>query len=309
MWHFKKNRMQSNTRLFRVLIVFGLIFGTVSCSNSGKSKSSDADTLNSEQKQKEKVVNDVKKVMYSLPSPVETSLLMKKAGARYDAALLNPTTNFNKYNTDKQKALNLGIYGADLSYASIFEQDQTIMQYMQVSKKMAIGLDLLQAIDQSIIDRLEANHDNRDSVIRIISETFLNSNSTLKEDNRPEIAAMILAGGWVEGLYLATQLTNDVKKDKELVERIVEQKLSFGEMEKLLGQYIENPDIAEVVNKLQPISKAFNSIEIVKSSIEVVDNEATNQSVLKSTQKINITQAQYNNLKAEAAKLRNSFVQ
>ena len=301
--------MQSNTRLFRVLIVFGLIFGTVSCSNSGKSKSSDADTLNSEQKQKEKVVSDVKKVMYSLPSPVETSLLMKKAGARYDAALLNPTTNFNKYKVDKQKALDLGFYGADLSYASIFEQDQTIMQYMQVSKKMAIGLDLLQAIDQSIIDRLEANHDNRDSVIRIISETFLNSNSTLKEDNRPEVAAMILAGGWVEGLYIATQLTNDVKKDKELIERIVEQKLSFGEMEKLLGQYIENPDIAEVVNKLQPISKAFNSIEIVKSSIEVVDNEATNQSVLKSTQKINITQAQYNNLKAEAAKLRNSFVQ
>ncbi|MCQ2958702.1 MAG: hypothetical protein MJ198_00740 [Bacteroidales bacterium] len=305
--------MRRNTlKLFRLLIVLGLMSGIVSCSNSDKKESSATteETVDQEELQeKQKVVNDLKKVMYSLPSPVETTLLLKKAGAGYDEALLNPTSNSNKYNTDKQKALNLGIYGADLSYASIFEQDQTIMQYMNVSKKLAIGLDLLAAIDQSIIDRLEANHDNRDSVIRIISETFLNSNSTLKEDNRPEMAALILAGGWVEGLYLATQLTKDVKKDKDLIERIVEQKLSFGEMEKLLGVYSDNPDIAEVLTQLQPISQAFNAIEIVKSGIETITDEETGSTVLKATQKINITQAQYDALKQASANLRNSFIQ
>ena len=239
-----------------------------------------------------------------------TTLLLKKAGAGYDEALLNPTSNANKYNTDKQKALNLGVYGADLSYASIFEQDQTIMQYMNVSKKLAIGLDLLAAIDQSIIDRLEANHDNRDSVIRIISETFLNSNSTLKEDNRPEMAALILAGGWVEALYLATQLTKDVKKDKELVERIVEQKLSFNELTMLLGEYAEtNPDIADVASKLEGISQIFNEIEIEKSGIQTITDEESGSTVLKATQKINITQAQYDALKTASANLRNSFIQ
>jgi len=301
--------MRSNTKLVRMIVVAGLLFGTVSCSNKDKSKSSSEETVSQEQLEKQKIVNDVKKMMYSLPSPVETTLLLKRAGAGYDESLLNPTANTNKYNTDKQKALNLGIYGADLSYASIFEQNQTIMQYMQVSKKLAIGLDLLQAIDQSIIDRLEANHDNRDSVIRIISETFLNSNSTLKEDDRPEMAALILAGGWVEALYLATQLTKDVNKDKDLVERIVEQKLSFSEMEKLLAEYVDNPDIADVLNQLQPISKAFNAIEIEKSGIETITDEESGSTVLKATQKINITQAQYDVLKAEAAKLRNSFIQ
>ncbi|MBR5432920.1 MAG: hypothetical protein IK117_00620 [Bacteroidales bacterium] len=303
--------MRSNTlKLFRLLIVLGLLSGIVSCSNSDKkSSSSTEDAVDQELQEKQQVVNDVKKVMYSLPSPVETTLLLKKAGAGYDESLLNPTSNSNKYNTDKQKALNLGVYGADLSYASIFEQDQTIMQYMNVSKKLAIGLDLLAAIDQSIIDRLEANHDNRDSVIRIISETFLNSNSTLKEDNRPEMAALILAGGWVEALYLATQLTKDVVKDKDLVERIVEQKLSFGEMEKLLGVYTDNPDIAEVLTQLQPISQAFNAIEIVKSGIETITDEESGSTVLKSTQKINISQPQYEALKLAAANLRNSFIQ
>jgi len=301
--------MRSNKKLIRLLIVLGLMVGIVGCSNSDK-KTDTSNVVDEEQAQKENLVKEVKKVMFSLPSPVETTLLLKQAGAGYDESLLNPTSNSTKYNTDKQKALNLGVYGADLSYASIFEQDQTIMQYMQVSKKLAIGLDLLAAIDQSIIDRLEANHDNRDSVIRIISETFLNSNSTLKEDNRPEMAALILAGGWVEALYLATQLTKDVVKDKELVERIVEQKLSFGELTQLLGQYTEqNADIADVVAQLQGVSKAFEEIEIVKSGIETVTDEASGTTVLKATQKINITQAQYDALKKVAADLRNSFIQ
>lgn len=301
--------MRSNKKLIRLLIVLGLMVGIVGCSNSDK-KTDTSNVVDEEQAQKENLVKEVKKVMFSLPSPVETTLLLKQAGAGYDESLLNPTSNSTKYNTDKQKALNLGVYGADLSYASIFEQDQTIMQYMQVSKKLAIGLDLLAAIDQSIIDRLEANHDNRDSVIRIISETFLNSNSTLKEDNRPEMAALILAGGWVEALYLATQLTKDVVKDKELIERIVEQKLSFSELTQLLGEYAQqNADIAEVIGQLQGISKTFNEIEIVKSGIETVTDEESGTTVLKATQKINITQAQFDALKKEAAALRNSFIQ
>ena len=247
--------------------------------------------------------------MFSLPSPVETSLLIKKAGAGYNAALLNPTTNASKYNTDKQKALNLGVYGADLSYASIFEQDQTIMLYMNVSKKLAIGLDLLAAIDQSIIDRLEANHDNRDSVIRIISETFLNSNSTLQDDKRPETAALILAGGWIEGLYLATSLADKIDK-KALIERIVEQKLSFGELIQLLESYSQNKDIAEVLEALAPVKKAFDVIEIKRSGkVEVITNLESKRTELKSVQQINITQKQYDNLKSTVAVLRNSIIQ
>ncbi|OQA99824.1 MAG: hypothetical protein BWY22_00263 [Bacteroidetes bacterium ADurb.Bin217] len=291
-------------KVVRYIALFGVITAFVSCNSESKSDSTDKD-----KEMKAKVVQDVKKVMISLPSPVETSLLLKKAGATYNESLLNPTSNASKYNTDKQKALNLGVYGADLSYASIFEQDQTIMQYMNISKKLAIGLDLLAAIDQSIIDRLEANHDNRDSVIRIISETFMNSNSSLKDDNRPETAALILAGGWIEGLYLATSLVDKIEK-KDLIERIVEQKMSLGELKQLLETYKSNKDISDMLEAVQPIIKAFESIEIQKSDkVEVVTNLETKQTELKSQQKIKITQKQYDELKSAVAKLRNSIIQ
>lgn len=300
-----KSMREKMFKIIRYVALFSVITAFVSC-NSDSNKDESA---NKDKNQKAKVVQDVKKIMISLPSPVETSLLLKKAGATYNEALLNPTTNASKYNTDKKKALNLGVYGADLSYASIFEQDQTIMQYMNISKKLAIGLDLLNSIDQSIVDRLEANHDNRDSVIRIISETFMNSNSTLKEDNRPETAALILTGGWIEGLYLATSLVDKVTK-KDLIERIVEQKLSLGEMKQLLETYKTNKDVADVLEEVQPIIKAFENIEIKKSDkIEVVTNMETKQTELKSTQQINITQKQYDELKSAVAKLRSSIVQ
>jgi hypothetical protein len=293
-------------KIVRLFALFGVMTTFVSC---GSDSTSDTDSKNKETDMKAKVVQDVKKVMISLPSPVETSLLLKKAGAGYNEKLLNPTINASKYNTDKQKALNLGVYGADLSYASIFEQDQSVMLYMNVSKKLAIGLDLLAAIDQSIIDRLEANHDNRDSVIRIISETFLNSNSTLQDDKRPETAALILAGGWIEGLYLATNLTAKIE-NKAIIERIVEQKLSFGELIQLLETYSQNKDIADVLQALAPVKSAFDAIEIKKSDkVEVVTNVESKHTELKSKQQIIITQKQYDQLKSAVSVLRNSIIQ
>jgi hypothetical protein len=182
------------------------------------------------------------------------------------------------------------------------------MQYMNVSKKLAIGLDLLTAIDQSIVDRLEANHDDRDSVVRIISETFLNSNSTLKEDNRPETAALILAGGWIEGLYLATSLADSVGQTS-MITRIVEQKLSFNELIQLLETYSDNKDVADILESLTPVKAAFDNVEIKKEKVEVVTDVETKKTDFKSVQKINISQEQYDELKSAALELRNSIIQ
>lgn len=293
---------------YLIVSVFSLFIGLAFIVQSCASDSKTSDNIESKDK-KEEVVKNLKKVMIALPSPVETSLLLKKAGAGYNQNLLNPTTNSSKYNIDKSRALNLGVYGADLSYASIFNQDQTIMKYMHISKKLATDLGLLESIDPSIIERLESNHGNRDSIIFIISETFMNTNSQLKDDNRPEIAALVLAGGWIEGLYLATNLVSKIEK-KDLVERIVEQKLSLNELVQLLESHKTNADIASVLVEVLKIKKAFEGIEIIKSDkIEVVTNLENKQTEFKGSQKIKITQSQYDNLKTVVGDVRKTIVQ
>lgn len=298
-----------NLRTLRLVAFLGFASLIVNCASDGNNSNGAAETsdVDVDAVQKQNIVKEAKKVMYSLPSPIETAMLIKRAGAKYNEELLNPTKEIDKYTTNKEMALAMGVYGADLSYASIFEQSQTMMSYMQASKKLAEQLGLLSTIDQTIIERLEANVNDRDSIIRIISETFLNSNSTLKEDNRPALAALILTGGWVEGLYLATSLTDSVGQ-KELVERIVDQRLSFNELEKLLESNNDDASVVEVLGTFSELKKAFNAIEVETSKIEPSTDPESKVTTLKATSKLHITQKQYDKLREEAIKLRNLIV-
>lgn len=294
-------------RMLRLFALIGLSSIIASCSSDGKALDSQGQSVDLEKVEKEKIVKEAKKVMYSLPSPIETAMLIKRAGAVYNESLLNPVENVSKYNTTKSMSLAMGVYGADLSYASIFDQTQTSMKYMTASKKLADQLGLLSAIDSKIIKRLETNVNDRDSIIRIISETFMNSNSALKEDNRPAIAAMILAGGWIEGLYLATSLTESIQK-KELLERIMDQRLSFNEMLQLLESNNDNADCVALLELFTGLRTSFDAIEVQTSKIEPVTDKESKVTTLKASTKMNVTPEQFKTLKAEALKLRTEIL-
>lgn len=299
-----------NFKTIRLAAMLGLASLVVSCASDGTKggASDDSTSVDVERLEREKIVKEAKKVMYSLPSPIETAMLIKRAGAEYNEELLNSVENLANYSTNKAKALNMGVYGADLSYASIFDQTQTTMKYMSASKKLADELGLLSTIDSKIISRLETNVNDRDSIIRIISETFMNSNSTLKEDNRPAIAAMILTGGWIEGLYIATSLTESIDQ-QELLERILDQRLSFSEMEKLLESNSDNPDIVKLLEDVAPLKSAFEAIVIKTSEIVPVTDKESKVTTLKATSKLEITQEQFDKLKEETSKLRQNIIQ
>lgn len=297
-----------NLKTIRILTLAGLASLFVGCSsNGGNSDSDDTISVDNEALQKEKILKDAKRVMLSLPSPIETAMLIKRAGAKYNEDLLNPTTNAANYTTNKSMAIAMGVYGADLSYASIFDQTQTVMKYMATSKKLADALGLLSSIDQNIIKRMESNVNDRDSIIRIISETFMNSNSSLKEDNRPALAALILTGGWIEGLYIATSVTKSTK-DKELIDRIVDQRLSFNDMTKLLEQNSDNPDCAQLLTSLAPVKAAFDAIKVQTSDIVPVTDKDSKITTLKATSKVIITEDQFKKLKEESLKLRTALI-
>ncbi|MBN2683380.1 MAG: hypothetical protein JXR58_12795 [Bacteroidales bacterium] len=230
-------------------------------------------------------MNQAKQVFYSLPSPIETAMLIKRAGAKYDESLLNPTTNAPNYMGNKSMALNLGIYSADLSFASLFDQTQTSIKYMSASKTLADNIGILNAISPEIMERLESNINQKDSIIDIISETFMNSNSFLKENDRAEIAAMILVGGWIEGLYIATQIAKMTDSAEELIDRIIDQRLSLGTLIGLLEQYSEDSkDIASVYEELLKLKEIFDKIEVTTSKIEPVTDPVTKVTTLKATE-------------------------
>jgi hypothetical protein len=279
---------------------------------SGGTKAPKEDITVSLPKNNTAVYDDIKqaeKIFNALPSPLESAMLIKSAGARFDDALLNPIGNVNSYVTNKSMALNLGIYTCDLSFASLYEQTQLIINYMNAAKKMADGLGILKAIEQSTIDRLEENINNSEVIMEIVSETFMNSNSYLEENGQPAIAAMVLVGGWFEGLYISTQLVdmNDFNGNK-LVGRIIDQKLSIGILVSLLESSKGNPAVDELIVMVNKLKVVFDKITITTSPVRPEFNQASNTTVLKSEVKTDMTPEVFKELAASVAEIRNTFV-
>lgn len=206
-------------------------------------------------------------------------------------------------------ALNLGIYTTDLSFASLFDQTQTSIQYMNAAKRMADGLGILDAIDDNTIDMLEENINNRDRIMDIISETFMNSSSFLTENERPALASIVLVGGWVEGLYIASSLVGNANiEGNKLVERIVDQKLSFDIVMQLLEENKDNIDVAEIITEIGDLKSTFDKIIITTTSIQAVPDEESNVTILKSESTIDITPEVFQELQEKVKTLRSNFI-
>ncbi len=256
--------MNKKTEIGSGVLIFVLLFaGFLSGCKSGGTKPADELKI-SVPKDDTAVIEDLKKaktIFNALPSPLESAMLVKSAGTSFDASLLNPVGNAGKYLTNKSMALNLGIYTCDLSFTSLYEKTQMIIDYMNASKKMADGLGILKVIDQPTIDRLEENINNSEVIMEIISDTFMNSSSYLEDNGQPAIAAMVLVGGWFEGLYISTQLV-DLKdfNGNKLVGRIIDQKLSIDILLNLLESNKGNPSIDEIILQIQKLKVIFDKI-------------------------------------------------
>ena len=289
------------------------IFSFTSCVSDSSQKKEKSVEAAAGQKVNEKAMEDFNKsklIFYSLPSPLETAMLIKRAGATYDEDLLNPLNNIDKYNTNIKKALNLGIYSADLSYTSLFDQTQSTVKYMANAKKLADGLGILNAIDDNTIKKLENNMNNREVVLDIISETFMNSNAYLSEENRPVMAVSVLVGGWVEGLYIATKLTKgSLVNNKKLIERIVYQKLSLYTVLNLLEQYKSNNDAGYLQSKMEELKVIFDQVKIINTSkVETTTDVKNKVTTIKADSEIDISQEVFDKLMKKVDEIRTEFI-
>jgi hypothetical protein len=248
-----------------------------------------------------------RKIFYSIPSPMETVALLKKAGAEYDRKLLNDINNTSRYTTNSKRALNLGVYGADLSYASVFNQTQESMLYTSVAKKLADQLDVSAAFSDSTLEAMERNMQDRDALLDIISETYWEMDRYLKEEGRDNISALMIAGGWVEGLYIATQVASG-KDTPELRQRIAEQKISLEQLTGLLDAYDQDDAALNAVREdLRALTALFADVELPAAGATQVQPDGT-LLVGGETRSATVTDTQLAAIRDKAAAIRNAYI-
>lgn len=249
-----------------------------------------------------------KNIFYNIPSPMETASLLKKAGADYNGKILNDVKNVDKYTAASKQALNLGIYGADLSYASVFNHTQESMFYTSCSKKLADRLGVSSAFNDSTLEAMERSQNDRDALLDIISETYWNVDGYLKENGRDNISALMIAGGWVEGLYIATQVarTND---SPELRQRIAEQKYSLKDLMGLVASYeVDEPALNGVKADLEALSALFADVATATGGESTVTQEGGVTVVGGPAGAATLTDAQLAVIRDKAAAIRNSYI-
>ncbi len=305
-----KGSIEKKTTLASFLILVFFFFISCTCTSEGKKNEKVEVDMNSIMQDSTAIkgIKAAKQIFYSLPSPLETAMILKRAGAKYNEEILNSVENVTRYSTNKSMALNLGIYSTDLSYASLFDQTQASIKFMTASKKMAEGLGILNAIDNTVIQKLEENVNNRDVILEIISETLLNTNSNLEENDRVAIGSIILVGGWVEGLYIATTLVENSKAtDNELVNRIIDQKLSLNTVINLLNQNKNNPDIKSVLKDVYEIQSIYEQVNISVSGVEAIPDSKTGVTTLRSKNISSVSPEVFAKLKAKVFEIRNKY--
>lgn len=200
----------------------------------------------------------MKRIFFILPSPIEISLLIKKTGVHFRADLLNRTENLAGYSTSPSRAIALGVYCADLSYASLNEQYQISMEYINVARNLAESLGVLRTVEQDKIRLLENNVTNKELIVDIISEIYMESHEQLREQDRYSLATLMLIGGWVESLYLATQSVNlSEKSHHELIKQILDQKLSLESIKTILKSNQSDPVIKPIYLDILQLEKLF----------------------------------------------------
>ncbi|MES2799425.1 MAG: hypothetical protein V4638_05375 [Bacteroidota bacterium] len=199
--------------------------------------------------------------IFSIPSPIQTALLIKLVNAPFDETLLNPTENVSNYTDEQKQALNLGIYGTDLGYAAIYEQKSISMKYLSVVEKLTGELGLSKAFDKNFMSNFEKHADNQDSMMVVVSDAYKNADRYLKASNRKATSALILTGGWVESLYYACEL-NKMKSNKKLVDRIGEQKETLYTIIEILEEYNKEGSNNDLIQEMKDLKLYFDKVGV-----------------------------------------------
>jgi len=208
-------------------------------------------------------LNRVEMVISDIPFPFEILENLKAANVNFDQKAMNPVSNAPKYNQYNSKALNLGIYGADLAYVVTYEQFQQIGPYVKNAKKLADDLNIPFAFNQEMLDKYNRFKNNKDSLTQVVYDSYSEVDKSLKGDERVGIAALVVTGSWLEGLYVSTKTfvnTEKNDKNKDLYKTISGQKKSLGIVVKLLNEYKKDPFIAKLIEDLKDITSEYDNV-------------------------------------------------
>lgn len=246
--------------------------------------------------------------IFSIPSPIQLSSIIADNGAPYDAQMLNESGKSDLYATTESQALNLGIYGADLGYTTLYDHQQESLNYIRASKKLADALQISDAFDDATLSQIERNLDNKDSLLYLVSNSYRKADDFLQIRDRKHIGALIIVGGWIESVYFAANI-GKVSKSQEIVNLIGMQKHTLETiLDKMLIKYVDQPGVEDLYMELEKVRESFEEVNIEYSYSAPSHDKENKVTEFTSTSSVDISDEVYNEISARIEQLRKKII-
>ncbi len=249
-------------------------------------------------------------IISNVSSVIETSSFIRDLDVPYSNSYLATTANLDNYNTNFRRALMLGIYAADLGYLNMYNRTTEVLDYLTSIRRLSGGLNVDQFFNFSTLRRLANSQDNLDSLMFISMQSFNRMDNYLREEQRAHLSAAMVAGVWLEGLYLLTQVAQKSSSD-ELFDRIAEQKIILDELVIIFKNYGNvHPEFDELYEELAEIKQIFDEVSITyeHGEPEAVEKDGKLMIIQKERSIVNITEEQVNDLTETTEKIRNKLI-
>lgn len=264
---------------FSILIISGLLFA--SCEQSmNKPDSIDHDEIAQEAIEDYESyrlrINLMDSSVFEFPSPVELAQSYKASGIKFIPGITNPAENFDQYHTMVKKALNFGVYSADLSYCVMNDQGQCSSDYIIALQSLSERIGLSEIFKyELILTEFNKSIGQKDSMKQLIKGIQRDLDNTLHRDGAQDKAILFYTGAWVESAYIAsnapanfsnnvdTAALNQLSEQMSLLNSITD------EIEKIEDKTIE---INELIEKIDNFRKATASIRITSKNDSIVIN-------------------------------------
>jgi len=263
-------------RVFSIAMLSALLL--LSCGNK---QAKQAEELQAESK--EQAFQEV--TSYPIPTSFEVIQMINKAGASFIIGICNPIDNVGKYMTEKAKAINLGIYGADLAYSTTYQMKQETMNFLKVCKQLVEELNINAGFTPELAINVEKNIDNKDSLINIFTNSYYETYRALVENQKESLSLLVVAGSWIEGVYITSQIALTSRDNSEFIKILANQKAPLAKLMELMTPRSDVPEVKELMDMLAPV-----------------------QEIYKNVQGENLTNDQFQSIMEEITKLRNALV-
>lgn len=218
----------------------------------------------------EKEQEELRKIIASIPVPFTLLNQVAESGLPYHKEYLNPESNAANYNTAEAQAINIGIYGSDIAYIIAFERLGESGTYLKTIRQLADAVVIPTAFDESTMKKYQVHAENQDSMQSMIYDSYVRIDSTLQNNERFALAALVVTSGWVESIYLTTQqIGNEARSEKTqlLYDMLGEQQQHTDNIVSMLSMFPDDSLMISLTNDI----KAFRQISSPSNEYTVDD--------------------------------------